>query len=339
MNGLIKSIGQQLNIPITDTPDCVCRIIYSIAGQMALASLWDSDEGYRSVSVIHFKERISQIIDAYKSICPEVKELLPDANDYLASDIYNLYLRNGFFYHTSHRISHAVSRSSAYNEIVLHRGSSPDADLYMSGLGLYSIKKNESDSSVADMFGLQKQPLNQYLEELICNGSWQEIPFPDDAEYLRLDPPFSSGYWNQKPEHDGRISLARYGSPQKIYVFYRRLNGLFLQKSIPEWIIKDYYYNSNGFYGEYRRISNALLYYYGTLPPHKATILGDLVRIDLGYRLPPSEEDFLNLFSWPEKYNYPEGKQSVFTRLLSKQLYPLFKCILTDIGYCIVEES
>ena len=98
MNGLIKFIGQQLNIPITDTPDCVCRIIYSIAGQMALASLWDSDEGYRSVSVIHFKERISQIIDAYKSICPEVKELLPDANDYLASDIYNLYLRNGFFY-------------------------------------------------------------------------------------------------------------------------------------------------------------------------------------------------------------------------------------------------
>jgi len=339
MNGLIKSIGQQLNIPITDTPDCVCRIIYSIAGQMALASLWDADNGYSSVSVIHFRERISQIMDAYKSICPETKGFLPDTNDSLANDIYNLYLRTGYFYHTSHRISPAAPKLSGYDGIILHRGSSPDADLYMSGLGLYSINKSESDSSVADMFGLQKQPLNQYFEELIVNGDWQEVQFPNDTEYLRLDPPFSSGYWNQKPEHDGRTSLARYGSPQKIYVFYRCINGLFLQKSIPEWIIKDYFYNSNGFYGEYRRISNALLNHYGTLPPHKATMFGNLVRFDLGYRLPPSEEDFLNLFSWPETYNYAEGKQPIFTRLLSKQLYPLFKCILTDIGYCIVEES
>ena len=44
INDLIVSIGRQLNIPQSDDNEWVCRVVYSVAGQMALASLWDHTE-------------------------------------------------------------------------------------------------------------------------------------------------------------------------------------------------------------------------------------------------------------------------------------------------------
>ena len=50
-NDLIISIGKQLNIPKSDDNEWICQIVYSVAGQMALASLWDHSEDSNSVSV------------------------------------------------------------------------------------------------------------------------------------------------------------------------------------------------------------------------------------------------------------------------------------------------
>ena len=36
INDLIVSIGRQLNIPQSDDNEWVCRVVYSVAGQMAL---------------------------------------------------------------------------------------------------------------------------------------------------------------------------------------------------------------------------------------------------------------------------------------------------------------
>lgn len=47
INDLIVSIGRQLNIPQSDDNEWVCRVVYSVAGQMALASLWDHTEDGR----------------------------------------------------------------------------------------------------------------------------------------------------------------------------------------------------------------------------------------------------------------------------------------------------
>lgn len=60
-NELIISIGRQLNIPGKVDNEWMCRVIYSIAGQMGLASLWDYDEDEDTVSIQHFKERIAEI--------------------------------------------------------------------------------------------------------------------------------------------------------------------------------------------------------------------------------------------------------------------------------------
>ena len=50
-NELIISIGRQLNIPGKVDNEWMCRVIYSIAGQMGLASLWDYDEDEDTVSI------------------------------------------------------------------------------------------------------------------------------------------------------------------------------------------------------------------------------------------------------------------------------------------------
>ena len=60
------------------------------------------------------------------------------------------------------------------------------------------------------MFGLQKQSFESYLEELLAHCEWEQIEWPDNSEFLRLDPPFKWGYWQQIPEKNDHISLARY---------------------------------------------------------------------------------------------------------------------------------
>lgn len=164
----------------------------------------------------------------------------------------------------------------------------------MSGLGFYSLPagKNPAGGSAASMFGLQEQTLESYLNDLLEPGEWEAVAWPEHTEFLRLDPSRPDGYWQQTPNQDGRISLARYGEPNKLFAFCRYRDGACQQKPIPQWRIQD-----TGGFGEHRRISVALLKRYGTLPEIKAAAGGGLVEIELGYRLPPSEEAFFKLYS------------------------------------------
>ena len=155
---------------------------------------------------------------------------------------------------------------------------------------------------------------------------------------MRLDPPFSRGYWQKTPDKSIRVSLARYSEPNKLFAFYRYHDGQYQQKPIPEWRLRDWFSNSASNYGEYRRIAIALLKQYGTLPEIKAKTLGNLMEIKVGYRLPPSEEEFFKLYSWPVSYDFSPSFPQVFTRKMAKQIYPMFKQTLELLGYCFVEE-
>lgn len=44
------------------------RVIYSMLGQMAYASLWDVEENEQPVSVVHFKSRMKKLIESYCDI-------------------------------------------------------------------------------------------------------------------------------------------------------------------------------------------------------------------------------------------------------------------------------
>lgn len=110
INDLIVSIGRQLNIPQSDDNEWVCRVVYSVAGQMALASLWDHTEDGGSVSIQHFKSRIDQIFDAYEGIYPKIGFLLPHDKTDLIEEIYSIYLSAKWVL-LSFRLSNIPSRS------------------------------------------------------------------------------------------------------------------------------------------------------------------------------------------------------------------------------------
>lgn len=337
-NDLIKSIGRQLNIPEASNAERLGQIIYSVAGRMALASLWDYSEDRDAVSIQHFKHRTSQILDAYISIYPQLKYVFPDERDALVEEIYSIYLRTGHFYHSAYKIYPAAASTSGYQKLFLHRGISPDAKLFMSGLGFYSVQQRENNNSISSMFGLQTQPMNDYLQELLSNGEWEPVEWSENTEFLRLEPPFSRGYWQQVPYKNKAVALARYGEPNKIYVFYRFQDGVFQQKPIPEWRVKDFRANDSSGYGEYRRIAAALLTFYGTLPEIRVHSMGEMVEVKLGYRLPPSEEDFFKLYSWPSSFDISVSSPQVFIRKMAKPVYPMFRNQLEQSGYSFLEE-
>lgn len=337
-NDLLNTIGKQLNIPKTTDSEWICQIVYSVAGKMALASLWDHTEDQSSISIQHFKNRMAQIFDAYEGIFPQISHFLPKDKSHLFEEIYSIYLRTGFLYHSAYKIAPAVSAQANCENLTIYRSTSPDNNFFMSGLGFYYPQKLSSDSTVVDMFGLQLQSFENYLSELLDQSEWQPLEWPDNTEFLRLDPPFSRGYWQLTPDKDQRISLARYGEPNKIFVFYRYFEGVFQQKPIPEWRIRDWFSKNPSNFEEYRRISIALLKQYGTLPAIKTKATGNLIEIQLGYRLPPSEEAFFKLYSWPVTYDFSFNFSQAFTRKMARQVFPMFKHTLETLGYCFMEE-
>lgn len=330
---LIEAIAKQLNVPKSSDNDYLCRTIYSVVGKMALSSLWDHTEDRDSVSIQHFKNRMEDIFDAYESLCPSLSILFPKDKTCLIEEIFLIYMRNGFFYHSAYQISPGISKISGYKNVVLHRGISFEEEFCMSGLGFYSMKGKVFDSTIFEMFGLQNMSFEKYLDEIVTWGEWEEVEFSDNTEFLRLKPPFTKGYWQKNPDKEIQLGLARYGTPNKSFVFYRWINGVYQQKNIPAWRLSSYFSDDTNGYDEYRRIAIALLKRYQVLPNIKVKSVGDLVEIKLGYRLPPSEEEFFKLYSWPVRYDFSTTTPQVFTRMMAKKVYPLFKYVLEIIGY------
>ena len=336
---LISEISQQLDIPQSSSSDSLCRAIYSATGKMVLASLWDHPENEDSVSVQHFKNRAFKVLTAYISIYPEIKSRFPSDLSTVVEDIYQTYRRNGFFYHSSYRLSPAVPSISKFKQYALYRGYPPQEQLFMSGLGFFDwIDDSKSYSSVEDMFSLQTQTFSYYISELLIDDNWTEAEWTENAEFLRLTPPFSKGYWQAEPDKTENTSLARYGGLNKTYVFYRWKNNHFEQKPIPAWRLDDFRTIGQPGCEEYRRIACGLLSAAHTLPPiHFKMINSQLVYIKLGYRLPPGEEDFFRLYSWPISYK-PDGQPSgTFQREMSHRVFPVFKYLLESIGYSFIE--
>lgn len=336
---LISEISNQIGITQTADSGNLCKIIYSATGKMALASLWDHPENEDFVSVQHFKKRATQVLSAYLAIYPETKHRFPADLNGIIDDMYKTYRRTGFFYHSPYRLSPAAPSSGGFGQCVLYRGTPPEQKCFMSGLGMYRMTKNiQHCKSAAEMFDMQTQSFSDYLQEVMENNDWYTSEWPEDTEFLRLTPPFSRGYWQENPDKAGTLSMARYGSPNKLYVFYRWRNGIFEQKAIPAWRVTDFR-NSEPSTGEYRRIACSLLDAVQQLPPIKTKIFNQhFVSIKLSYRLPPSEEDFFKLYSWPVSYDITPKTPQVFQREMSKSVYPVFKQHLESVGFRFMEE-
>ena len=86
----------------------------------------------------------------------------------------------------------------------------------------------------------------------------------------------------------------------------------------------------------YALLASSLLSRKG-LPPFKAVQTGGLVTVTPGYLLPPSEDAFFRLYSWPDMRPDMDEKDYFSPRIMAGELYSAFQAVMTRLGYRFME--
>lgn len=303
------------------------RLVYSICGMMAYASLWDDCEEEPS-SIVHLKRKVCDILSSYKSMYPELTGFLPYASRELEDEIENIFINAGVVYHRPNRVAPSMKHEAAYSGILFQRGIALDHISRVSGIGFYTgCESGQSSVDLREMFGLERANLRSIMNTTLSSASWSTgLSFDQSTEYLRMKPPFSQGYWVNKPDATGNISILRTGMKgSQLYYLYRYVDKTIEASQLPLWQVEAY---------NYRTLACACLLNNGTLPPIEYSEDGVIVHLRINYLLPPRELAFLKLYSWPEicttlPYN--------FKRKLSTEVFRAIKNLLIDEGFELKE--
>lgn len=325
-NKLLLKVASRYNI-IKGTEesenDWKARLVYSICGMMAYASLWDESEE-ETVSIVHLKSKVRSILNSYKSMYSELSQYLPNTAEELEEEIVGLFLKTGVVYQRPYQIASAMKHEEAFGNILFQRGIALDNIAFVSGIGFYAKKSEEIISDgIKSMFGLEQEHLLDLWRSTVAAATWKtDLSLEHNIKYLRLKPPFTRGYWVDKPEINGTISILRVElTGLQLYYLYRYAGTKLEVSPLPQWQVEEY---------NYRTLASACLLTYGTLPPIEYEEDGALVYLSMNYLLPPRELNFLKLYSWPQTCtNIPSN----FKRKLSKDVFIAIKSILLDAGY------
>ena len=294
-NGLLIRAANEFGIVrggSEDEKQWKMRIIYSILGRMALASLYDMSED-EDTSITHMKRRVERLAVHYKEMFPEVDTLKRIKPVELADEIYKIYLNAGVIYH---KINHVVT--SAKTEIALDgvkftRGYEIEAKQMLSGLGTYVETDDMSmtNDTLSEMYQLEPQTLSTRWKLRVRNASWQEFHSGNETQYLRMGLPFRYGYWTDKPVNSGKVSILRTGlNGMQLYYLYKVENQRVMASQLPQWQVDN---------KAYRSLAAACLYQEGVLPPSMYHYDGDLVYLSFEYLPSPAELSLWKLYTWP----------------------------------------
>ena len=329
-NGLLNRAAAEYQITRGKSEDVnqwKIRIIYSVLGKMALASLYDVQEG-EEPSVMHMKHRIEQLAAHYKEMYPELGMLMPTDYEELSDEIYNIYLNSGAIYHKPNRVVMAAQTDTCLNGIRFTRGYAIEVKQMMSGLGTYiKVETTTTTGSFLDMFQLDQQTLADHWTLTVKRANWQTFHSELSIEYLRMVPPFKRGYWVDKPDSRGVVSLLRTGfKGSQLYYLYKMENGKLMVCQLPQWQVENY---------AYRSLSNACLFQEGVLPPTIYRYDGDLVYLSFGYLPPPAELYLWKLYTWPTSItSLPKD----FNRICMRPVFDEIRSVMQQKGYKFIEE-
>ena len=316
----------------------VTRAVYSVLGQTALASLWDLHEDELPTSIVRFKECIRHAKESFLDLYPVIGQYLSDehwnADSPLEEEIYNLYLGSGFCYKSPYRLTPVVRRAASEKDCTLLRGNAVGEKFFVSGLGPYRPRSQEQgDITISEMFRLSTLHLTQIWQHASISKQWAAADEEDHLEFLRLRSPFSQGYWQNKADKKGDVSLARTTMEgEKRYYLYKIENNRLLLSQLPEWQVSSPDWMADK--GAYRNLSNACLYAQGTLPSTLYRCDGPIVYLQMQYLLPPAEQNLIRLYSWPDFANH----QYTFRRVMDADVFQTIKTTLEKTGYRFEEE-
>ena len=297
-NNLLREIACQFDIwkgATESEKDWKCRLIYSACGLMGYASSWDSNV-LETPSIEHFKSRVSSVLDGYRTLDSDLQFAFCDSNE-LASEIYDIFIKSGSIYHLSHSICPPPLKVSQIGNIQLIRGQPIGAISFVSGLGTYQKSDISSTDihAVLEMFQIDSIPLVDKWNEIISTANWNLLNNLTNVEYLNMD--FSSRnahYWNTRPDKDAAHSLLRIKTETgTMYYLYKKENERIYVSRLSEWQIDDF---------GIRNYSNACLAAHGSLPSITYQEDVNVIQFKPGYLLPPAENNFIKLYSWPTDY-------------------------------------
>lgn len=324
--------------------------LYSIACINGLMSLHDNDiiesnegnlkQGDGEVSVQHLKFRIADIISRLESasnneidleFSEKTKIISEDeilesefGSKLLVESIFDLYRKAGFFYHKPNKVKPAISKVATIGNVCFVRSSVYRSCYKMSGAGIYTKTENLDNNlleieKVQDMFGLQKVSCIELYESILNGATFNAQNFSGKSylSYLSLRP--KSKYWSNQDEFSiDDVKLVR--------VEKNGIHDYYLAKN---WNNSVKYYNLGESFRkwiEYVPFARAILEKKKRLLPISFKVTQNLVIIHLGYLLPPAEQNFFELYSWPIN-------SSVFNRIMHIDVFYAFKTVLEKTGF------
>lgn len=330
INELINRVADSLHIERGDSESVASwktRVLYSCVGLHMLSSAYDFDDdsvfendySEDTVSMQRVIHRGKQLLNIFSQATGVIyPEMLADA-------IRLLYIRTGFLLHKTGRLTFPPRTSARFENGYLVRGLEPWNVTHMSGLGPISSRLLSREIVVDDMFRLETLNITEWYHEFERGITWQSTEtIPDDLEFLNLERNSGQNYWCSRRPKDGVILCRSVGEREPLYRLIRIYNNRFEQYMLPTWRAVD---------KEYLRIALALRLSVSNLP--YATIVkdGPITYLYLDYLLPPSEQNFLEVYSWPVDLEFP------WNRIIPTEMLPLFAEMLSRLGFGLKEET
>ena len=161
--------------------------------------------------------------------------------------------------------------------------------------------------------------------------------FPDDTELL-VHSQFRKGYWCKSPSDNIEVSLLRVPlAAGQLYYLYRESENGWEWSQLPAWLTNPVIDNTES--KEWLSIATGLLMLSNSLPTIDIATSDKLITITIPYLLPPAEEAFFELYSWPLKDVFLTDFKQHYTRKMSTDIFPIFEKMMKQLGYKFTEES
>jgi hypothetical protein len=297
------------------------RLLYSALGLQILAAANDGEESGHvaaqanmplGVSVQHVRNRAQELALQFG---------LDDPERHWPGIILGTYLKAGFLYHAVYRIMPCRLSYARTESIILQRGEDAMLVRRMSGLG--SLKDQGAtgiERTIEEQFNLEACTNYAWFSAFMGSLSWQDYSdLPTDGQYLNSTYDFRKGYWQTKAPKSSLL-LWRSGDFRDYRLF--RLIGEKQMSKIPDYLTSG---------GKYLRIALALLVQNGFIPRSTLRIGNKLAKIELDYLLPPEEQTFFELYSWPDIDE--KGLGTRLNRFVDPALVPVLKQLLERLGF------
>jgi hypothetical protein len=290
-----------------------------------LSSLYDKYDDleddvnyYASVSKQHISNRakkLAEILEVEQEYCEE---------------ILSLYTKAGFILNKSNRLAYPSASTAQVEKGFIARGIHPSVAFLVSGIGFFVKEETARYADVDDMFNLVADDIMKWHELFIksMRGNWNADANLTNFEFINTNVKPWKSYWTDIPPKNG-LSLCR--SKDKAYRIYRLISvkqDNINSALLPYWSMKN---------GEYLRLAISLRIIANNPPRVRAKKYGKTAIFDYDYLLPPSEQNFIEVYSWKHD-NSQSADRWPKSRIVAIEMYQLFIKIFRRMGYLVEED-